>query len=117
MQHDPHTPQPDPLHGAGLRWPDIFWMDAMTQRLPSTAQFLTAKNHLCYAGERALLAYYEKHETVANHFKFECIHELKKAVKALGYELVEVVSAAAEPAIAASSAAGGRMDMAEKTDA
>ena len=67
----------------------------MTERLPTTLQFLTARGHLTHAGERALLAHYATNETTAKLFKIDCIIELKRAAKALGYELVEVVSTTA----------------------
>lgn len=89
--------------------------------LPTTEQFLRAKGHMQWGAERALLAHYTHSPNLCEAHKVDCINELKAAAKALGYELVEVVSTFAkdndgnniEAAIPVTPAArdGGRMQM------
>ena len=79
------------------------------QKLPTNHQFLTAKGHLAWAADRALLVHYAANDGQAKMFKVDCIAEVKEAATALGYELVQRVTPAARD--------GGRMEVPEGYDA
>jgi len=55
--------------------------------LPTREQFLTANYHLLRAAESAHLVHWIKDDW----HKTQCLKHLRKAAKALGYDLVEII--------------------------
>lgn len=57
--------------------------------LPTSTQFQTAKAHISRAAEFALLVHYFEEIGGGEIFKTHCVDELKKAIAALGFQIVQ----------------------------